>query len=196
MARGSSSNSNASLPDSAGVRKEESATREFPAISQEQYDELKRIAWILHRRLRVRNLTRTALVHDALIKLHTWSKLPPPDDPRFKGFVAQAMRHVLVDAVRRSLCAMHGGGIQHVTLTDRVGKVTMPPVEFLDVNRALDELVEVNARQADAIVYVKFFGYTLEEAAAELNVDSRTVQRHVRAASAWIATKVNKGKES
>jgi RNA polymerase sigma factor (TIGR02999 family) len=196
MAAGWSRSSNPSPPDSPRIREEEAASRQFPDISQEQYDELKRIAWALHRRLPVRNLTRTALLHDALIKLHVWSKLPAPDDPRFKGLVVQAMRQVLVDAVRKSLCAMHGGGIKHVTLTDRVGKVMMPPVEFLDMNRALDELAGVNARQADAFVLMRFFGYTLEETAAQLNVTSRTVQRDLRVASAWIATRVNKGKES
>jgi len=175
---------------------EEFAPHEFVSISPEQYRELKQIAWALHRRLPIRNLTRTALVHDALIKLHAWSKLPPPDDPGFKGRVVQAMRHVLVDAVRKSLCAMHGGGMKHVTLTDRVGKDMMPPVEFLDMNRALDELAEVNARQADAFVYMKFFGYTLEETAALLKVASRTVQRDLRVASAWLASRVGKGKES
>jgi RNA polymerase sigma factor (TIGR02999 family) len=196
MPSASSSGANSIPLDSAGVRKEESASRPFPPISSEQYDELKRIAWALHRRLPVRNLTRTALVHDALIKLHAWSKLPAPEDPRFNGLVVQAMRHVLVDAVRKSLCAMHGGGVKHVTLTDRVGKLMMPPVEFLDVNRALDELAEVSARQADAFVLMKFFGYTLEETAVRLKVTSRTVQRDLRVASAWIATRVNKSKES
>ena len=196
MAGASSGRSNSSSPNSAGVRNQESTSRQFPSISPEQYDELKRIAWALHRRLRVRNLTRTALVHDALIKLHGWAKLPPPNDPRFKGLVAQAMRHVLVDAVRRSLCAMHGGGIKHVTLTDRVGKDMMPPVEFLDVNRALDELAELNPRQADAFVYVNFFGYTVEEAAIQLDVVSRTVQRDLRAVSAWLVSRVRKAEES
>ena len=196
MASESSSGSNSNTSDVAGVGNGEFASRQFPSISEEQYVELKRIAWALHRRLRIRNLTRTALVHDALIKLCAWSKLPPSDDPRFKGLVAQAMRHVLVDAVRKSLCAMHGGGIQHVTLTDHVGKVMMPPVEFLDLNRALDELAEVNARQADAFVYMRFFGYTLEETAAQLKVVSRTVQRDMRVADAWVASRVRNGKET
>lgn len=193
MASEPSGGSNSNSSHSAGTRKQESASHPFPSLSQEQYDELKRIAWALHRRLPIRNLTRTALLHDALVKLHTWSKLPPPGDERFKGHVVQAMRHVLVDAARKSLCAMHGGGLQHVTLTDGVSKVTMPPVEFLDVNRALDELFAMNPRQANAFIYVKFIGYTLEEAAAELNVATRTVQRDVRLATAWIATRVNQG---
>jgi RNA polymerase sigma factor (TIGR02999 family) len=195
MATNSSSSSNPSHPESMGLCPDQSASDQFVSISQEQYEELKRIAWLLHRRLPVRNLTRTALVHDALIKLHAWSKLPPPEDPRFKGLVVQAMRHVLVDAVRKSLCSMHGGGVKHVTLTERAGKVMMPSVEFLDLNRALDELAEASTRQADVIVFVKFFGYTLEETAAQLNVASRTVQRDLRVASAWLASRVHKGKE-
>jgi RNA polymerase sigma factor (TIGR02999 family) len=196
MTASRSSSLNPRPPDSPKVREEEPPLHQFPSISPEQYDELKRIAWALHRRLPVRNLTRTALVHDALIKLHAWSKLPPTDDPRFMGLVVQAMRHVLVDAVRKSLCAMHGGGVKNVTLTERVGRVMMPPVEFLDVNRALDELVEVNARQADAVVYMRFFGYTLEETATQLKVTSRTVQRDLRVASAWLANRVHNVKES
>jgi RNA polymerase sigma factor (TIGR02999 family) len=195
MAAGCPSSSNPSPLDSRGVQEKRAAPRQVGDISQEQYDELKRIAWALHRRLPVRNLTRTALLHDALVKLYAWSKLPPPGDPRFNGLVVQAMRHVLVDAVRKSLSAVHGGGLRHVTLTERAGKVLMPPVEFLDVNHALDELAEVNARQADAFVLMKVFGYTLEETAAQLKVTSRTVQRDLRVASAWLASRLRKSQE-
>jgi len=54
----------------------------------------------------------------------------------------------------------------------------------------------VNARQADAFVYMKFFGYTLEETAAQLEVVSRTVQRDMRVADAWVASRVRNGKET
>jgi RNA polymerase sigma factor (TIGR02999 family) len=195
MASESSRGSNSISPDSAEGQNEETAPRQFPSISQEQYDELKRIAWSLHRRLRVRNLTRTALLHDALLKLHAWSKLPLPDDPRFNGLVAQAMRHVLVDEVRKSLSAVHGGRMKHETFTEQVGKVMMPPIEFLDLNRALDELASANARQANAFFYIRIIGYTLEEAAVQLDVVSRTVQRDMRAAEAWLASRIRKGKE-
>jgi RNA polymerase sigma factor (TIGR02999 family) len=107
------------------------------------------------------------------------------------ALVTRAMRQVLVDAARKRLEVKKGGGIKFVTLTEHAQRTTLSPVEFLDLNRALDELVKMNARHALIVEYTTYYGYTLEETAEMLKLSTKTVQRDLRAANAWLATRVN-----
>jgi len=138
-------------------------------------------------------LNPTALLHEALIKIHSWPKLPVSDDPHFMALTARAMRQLLVDEVRKKAQSKRGGGVKFVPLTDGAQETSLSPAEFLDLNRALDELAEMNARHAMAIEYTVFFGYTTEEAAALLHISAKTVERDLRAANAWLAGKVKAG---
>ena len=185
------------LPDhpDAQVTDFKSAVRDFPQITEHQYSDLVRMARALHWRCPSWTLTPSALTHEALIKLHLWQDLPPANDPHFMAVAARAMRQLLVDAVRKKLYAKHGFGLVFVPLTERAGKEGMTPVEFLDMNRALDELEEMSSRQALAVQYTTFFGYTVDETAAMLGVSGRTLQRDLRAAYAWLLSRVTSGKE-
>jgi RNA polymerase sigma factor (TIGR02999 family) len=194
MASVSSGSSNSFSPTAPGPRNG-AALRLFPSVTPEQYEVLKRMARALHRRCPSWTLTRTALVHEALIKLQAWPNLPPVTDNRFMAVATLAMRQLLVDAVRKKLQVKRGFGLSFVTLTTRVGQASMTPVEYLDLDRALDELEQMNARHAQAFVYTAFFGYTIDETAELLKVTPRTVQRDLRASSAWIASRLSGGKD-
>lgn len=193
MANHSSDNSGPGCGIVEASRKRESVPRPLPSISDREYETMLHMARALHWRCPSWTLNPTALVHEALIKVHGWPDLPPSDDPLFMALVARAMRQLLVDAVRKKLMVKHGFGLRFVQLTERAGKTSLSPVEFLDLNRALDQLAVMNPRHALAIDYVTFFGHTVEEAAARLKVAPRTVQRDLRAASAWLASRVANG---
>jgi len=166
---------------------------QIPPVSSDGYRTLLRMARALHWRCPSWTISPTALVHEVLIKVHAWPGLPSPEDPHFRALAARAMRQVLVDAARRKLQVKNGGGLKFAPLTERARKTTLSPVEFLDLNRALDELEQMNPRHALVVEYTSYFGYTVEEAAALLKVSSKTVQRDLRAANAWLASKVNAG---
>lgn len=193
MTDGPIANSNTNLPDAEAIHENKSATPRLPSVSTEEYQTLLRLARALHRRCPSWTLNPTALAHDALIKVHAWPNLPSSDDPRFFALAARAMRQLLVDAARRKLYAKHGGGLKFVPLTEGAGKVAFSPVEFLDLNRALDELAELNSRHALAVELTEFFGHTLENAAAILRVAPKTVQRDLRTAHAWLACRIRGG---
>lgn len=167
----------------------------FPAVSEQEYEKLLRMAAALHWRCPSWTLNPTALVHSALLKLHAWPNLPPSNDPHFMAVAARAMRQILVDRARKRLNVKHGGELRFVPLTEQAGTSELSPVEFLDLNRALDELAEMNSRHAQVFEYMTFWGYTVEQAAALLGVAARTIQRDIRVANAWIASRVRNGAE-
>lgn len=182
-------------PGSNGPRLNKPSTHGFPQISEKEYRDLVQMARALHRRCPSWTLTPTALTHEALLKLQAWPGMPPPGQTHFMAVAARAMRHLLVDAVRKKLYTKHGFGLKFVPLTERAGKVGMTAVEFLDMNRALDKLDEISPRQAQAVIYSNFFGHTVEEIAALLEVSSRTVQRDLRTANAWLASRIGSSGE-
>jgi RNA polymerase sigma factor (TIGR02999 family) len=186
---------NMKIRDNIVMTSSSTAKPRLSPVSTSEYQTLLRLARALHRQCPSWTLNPTALAHEALIKIHAWPNLPSSDDPHFLALAARAMRQLLVDGVRRKLYAKHGGGLRFVPLTERAGKTALSPVEFLDLNRALDELADLNPRHALAVEYTVFFGHTVEEAAAILKVAPKTIQRDLRAANAWLASRVRNGGE-
>jgi len=168
-------------------------TAHIPPLSSEEYEELLRMARALHWRCPSWTMNPTALLHEAMIKVHAWPKLPSSGDPHFTALAARAMRQLLVDELRKRLQSKRGGGAKFVPLTEEMASASLSPVEFLDLNLALDELADMNPRHAMAIEYTSFFGYTIEETAALLKISTKTVERDLRAANAWLASKVTVG---
>jgi RNA polymerase sigma factor (TIGR02999 family) len=140
------------------------------------YDELKRIA---HQRLRrgeaLTLLNTTSLVHEAWVRLSgregAWQSRA-----HFLGYAAQAMRSVVVDAVRERSALRRGGDLQQVTLV-----TDLPPLggdeEILHVHEALQALDKLDARLARVVELRYFVGLDEVEAAEVLNVSRRTLQR-------------------
>ncbi|MBT9332643.1 ECF-type sigma factor [Paracidobacterium acidisoli] len=169
----------------------QSAPPRIPSLSGDEYKAMLRMAESLHRRCPSWTLSPTALVHEVLIKVHAWPGLPPSSDPHFMALAARAMRQVLVDAARKKLEVKKGGRLKFVPLTERAQRTTLSPVEFLDLNQAMDELAKMNARHGFVVTYTSWFGYTIEEVAEMLKVSTKTVQRDLRAANAWLASRVS-----
>ena len=186
------SSSSAGTNGNSGI---DSGPVHIPCVSAQEYESLLHLARILHRRCPSWTLNPTALAHEALIKIHAWPNLPGSDDPHFVAIAARAMCQLLVDCVRRKLIGKHGGGLKFVPLTEDAANTTLTPLEFLDLNRALDELAAMNPRHALAVEYTTFFGHTLDETSVLLKVTTKTVQRDLRVASAWLATRVRNGAE-
>jgi len=164
----------------------------IPPLSADQRKMLLKIAEAVHKRYPSFTLSPTDVMHEALLKVRAYSSLPPADEPHFMNLMARVMRQVLVDAARKKFGNnKNGKKRQFVPLTDRVLRTSLSPVEFLDLNRALDELEQMEPRHVLAVEYTSWFGYTPEEVAPMLKVSPRTVRRDLRAANAWLASRIN-----
>jgi len=122
-------------------------------------------------------LETTALVHEAYLKLANASPGSWRDEAHFRAVASVAMRQILVDRARARATAKHGAGLTRVSLDDAAIAVDDEPDLLLAIDAALVRLAELSPRLA-RLVELRFYGGLSEaEAAAELGVTVRTVQR-------------------
>jgi RNA polymerase sigma factor (TIGR02999 family) len=138
-------------------------------------------------------LQPTALVHEAYLRL-LGQDAPWKSRAHFFGIAAQMMRRILVDHARRSSAGRRDRKLS-VSLSDVAnadGRLAaeVPPSDavqdVLGVHEALEQLEQLDPRQA-RVVELKFFvGLTIEETAEVLGVSHATVSREWSMARAWL----------
>jgi len=154
------------------------------------YEELRRLASSYLRRERAgHTLQTTALVHEAYERLADRSRVNWRGRAHFFAAAAQAMRRVLVDHARDRGALKRGGGQQRVTLEGLAEFPAGPDLDLEDLialDRALQKLRELHAREAQVLEYRYFAGMTTREIAAFLEVSERTVRDDWTHARAWL----------
>jgi len=134
---------------------------------------------------RFSTLQTTALVNEAFLKLDSGS-FDIASHGHFYALVARIMRQVLVDHARRSSREKRGGGWVRVTM--KIGEVMAndPNIDMLALNDALDRLAETSPRSVSVIELSYFVGLSIDEIAASQDVSTRTIERDLRFARAWL----------
>ncbi len=157
------------------------------------YEELRRIASAVKGRDKSVTLNPTALVHEAWMKLSASPGMKAVSELHFKRMAARAMRQVLIEAARKRNALKRGGANGTVFLTTEFpeplagASQMIVGDELIALDRVLDDLARMNARQA-AMVESRFFGgLEMTEIAELLGVSEATVLRDWRAARAWLA---------
>ena len=150
------------------------------------YDELRKLA--RHKMQSERDghtLQHTALVHEVYLKL-VQTDMSFIDRAHFFATAARAMRQILVDHARTKNRDKRGGAFEKVSLDEAVAGPAAPPVDILDLDRALQRLAELDPRQSEILELHYFGGMTHEEMAAVTGVSPTTIDRELRLAKAWI----------
>ncbi len=104
---------------------------------------------------------------------------------------AEAMRRILVENARRKQRLKHGGDRQRVELSESDVLPTGRDDLLLAIDESLDALTEQNAQAAQLVKLRYFAGLTLPEAAAAIDVSSRTADRLWAYAKAWLHDELN-----
>lgn len=159
------------------------------------YAELRRLA---SRRLRNerpgQTLQTTALVHEAYLRLVGQRHVDWKNRAYFFGAVATIMRRILVDHARRRVRDKRGGGVALLSLDqvpDLEGPTSEPGVDVEALDRALDRLGTIDARQARIVELRYFSGMTIQEVAAVMDISEGTVKRDWTVARAWLFAELN-----
>lgn len=153
------------------------------------YAELRRLAQRQMRRERDGHLLQSAaLVNEAYLRLIASPAVVEwRDRNHFFAVSARLMRQILIDFARAQQTAKRGDGVLHVDAS-QVWEADglAQSLDFVDLDRALTQLAEIEPRLAQ-IVELRFFG-GLEnlEIAAVLGVSEPTVIRGWRTAKAWL----------
>jgi RNA polymerase sigma-70 factor (ECF subfamily) len=163
-------------------------TRLTPLI----YSELRRIAHrYIQREANGHTLQTTALVHETYVRLAQQDKPQWRDRKHFFAATAQVMRHILIDHARRRRYLKHGGEMQRVPMKETWRMSEQRAAELVELDEALTELKQLDARKHNVVELRYFGGLSLEETAAALGISQMTVRRDWRAAKAWLYRRVN-----
>ena len=162
------------------------------------YQELRAMALRHLRRERsAHTLQRTALVHEAFLKLVDQANVDWQGRAQFFGVASQAMRRILVDHARRRSAKKRGVRDEQVDVEqlllaedDDAPRTDGPQldtrVDFEAIDDALHKLEALDADQG-RLVELRFFGgLSIEETAQVVGVSSATVKREWALARAWL----------
>jgi RNA polymerase sigma-70 factor (ECF subfamily) len=161
------------------------AASSIDGLFPEVYRELKTLAlWHLQRERADHTLQATALVHEAYVRLNGRNEFTLCGKGHLLSLVSTAMRQILIDYARRRKAAKRSCDTPWLLLG---GTITIQtPEEFLDLDRALQRLQELDPRGCRLFELHCFCGLPTEELATHLGISERSVRRELAHARAWL----------
>jgi RNA polymerase sigma-70 factor, ECF subfamily len=178
------------------------------------YQELRSLAQRHLRRERPNHtIQRTALVHEAFVRLVNQQSVDWQSRAHFFGLASNLMRRILVDHARARLASKRGGGMTPVSLDEITNpddpEVTGGPArpayaepahidgetddDVTAIDEALTRLGALDERQARIVEMRYFGGLTIEETALAIGISDATVKREWTLARAWLKRELSKG---
>ncbi|MFB9066922.1 ECF-type sigma factor [Pseudofulvimonas gallinarii] len=146
------------------------------AVFDQLYDELKRIAIARVAELGQRDtLSATGLVHEAYLKLIAADQLSLSSRKHFFACAARAMRQILIDRNRGALAAKRGADFERITLSRCDAEAATPAL--LDLDRALDDLEQIDPDLRELVELRYFAGLSLAVIAELRGISLRTAAR-------------------
>jgi RNA polymerase sigma factor (TIGR02999 family) len=151
------------------------------------YHELRsRAGMLMASERRDHTLQRTALVHEAYLKL-VGPGMGFQSRLHFFNAAGLAMRRILVDHASRRNTQKRGGGHARVEFTELDPVDESPePMDWVELDEALKELEKVSSRQHQVVVLRFFSGRTEDEIAQMLGISEKTVRRDWATARVWL----------
>lgn len=148
-------------------------------------------------------LQRTALVHEAFLRMVDQTQVDWQSRSQFFGIASQMMRRILVDHARRRAAAKRGGGAQRVDLdavlaaedadagaapaADAIKASTEDAdVDVEAVHNALERLEALDPDQGKLVELRFFGGLSIQEAAAVMGISPATAKREWATAKGWL----------
>jgi RNA polymerase sigma factor (TIGR02999 family) len=135
-----------------------------------------------------RTLQRTALVHEAFLRLVD-QRVSWQNRSQFYALAAQMMRRIAIDDSRRRRRVKRGADAEKIPIELAgavAGDLDMEPVDAILLDRALTALEAIDPKAA-RIVDLRFFGgLTIEETAEVEGQSISSVKREWAAARAWL----------
>jgi RNA polymerase sigma factor (TIGR02999 family) len=151
------------------------------------YDDLRALA---RRQLARANpgetLAPTALVHEAYMKFADRSAPDAVDRHHFLGIAAHAMRHIVIDHIRRRRAQKRDGGVHLPLESDVADGSGRSSIDLIAMDEALTELERLDARQAKVVELRFFAGLELKEIASMLSTSERTIKRDWQKARSFL----------
>jgi RNA polymerase sigma factor (TIGR02999 family) len=174
------------------------------------YDELRLLARRhMNRERSSHTLQRTALVHEAFLRIVDQKQVDWECRAEFFGLASQVMRNILVDHARRRSAAKRGMHAEHVDIEslirmddvatsigyagDDALRQTSDKIDFEAIDNAVKRL-ETQDPQQGKLVELRFFGgLSIQESAEVMRVSAATLKREWAVARAWLQRELASG---
>jgi RNA polymerase sigma factor (TIGR02999 family) len=134
-----------------------------------------------------------SLVHEAYLRLRKLDRMEWRDRHHFFSFVAAELRHILIDQARVRVAQKRGGSHQRVPLADDLSWVDAAGQDMLDLDRALNELEQLDAGKVRLVELRYLMGCTVPEICELSGTSDATVERHLRFARTWLYDRLHQG---
>jgi RNA polymerase sigma factor (sigma-70 family) len=180
------------------------------------YRELRSLAQRHLRRERPNHtIQRTALVHEAFVRLVSQQSVDWRSRGHFFALASTLMRRILVDHARARLSSKRGGGSPVLSLDEltnpnpndeqeAAGPADIEPIsgqadggdsdeDIAAIDEALTRLAAIDNRQVQIVQMRYFGGLTIEETAQALEISDATVKREWALARAWLKRELSRG---
>lgn len=166
------------------------------AVMPALYAELRRLARSCMQRERSdHTLQTTALVHEAYLRLRGQETVDWKNRAHVLALAARMMRRILIDYADARNRKKRPWKLSRAPLEEDMKASPPPAVDFIDLDRALTRLAELDPQQA-SVVELRFFGgLTIREAAEALGISEATVEREWSTARLWLLRQIG-GRES
>jgi RNA polymerase sigma factor (TIGR02999 family) len=150
----------------------------------------EQLCTLAHRQLshrpQLQTLSTTDLVHEAYLALFGDTELAWSDRSHFFAYAARTMRHILINRTRSRMANKRGGDVNRVDIDDISIGIDGESIALLQLDQALTQLEAEHPRLVQVVELRFFAGRSVEETAALLDVDPRTVKRDWRKARAFL----------
>ena len=139
-------------------------------------------------------LQATALLHEALLRVLKQPESSWRNKAHLISFAGRAMRRILISyGVARTRDKRGGRQLVKLPLDEVLDFCVEKNIHIVAVDEAVEELAQVDPRQAQ-IVELRFFaGLTIEEIAKTLALSPATVKRDWATAKLWLRARLAEG---
>lgn len=151
------------------------------------YERLKAIARIQLRRI-VGNDTfnATELVHETYLKLASDVNASINDESFFCACIANSMRHIIVDNLRKKYRIKRGCEYRKVLHSTIDIGIDEQHSCVVDINNSIRKLGRKNKRAAEVVLFRYFYGFNIKDTAKCLNISEKTVKNDWDYARTWL----------
>jgi len=166
-------------------------TDSFKQLSEILHTEMHRLAiHYMNRERRDHTLQATALVNEAYLRLVDVD-IGFTNKHHFMSIAGRTLRRILVDHARAANCEKRGRCESVITLNEAKLSGAEDGADILELNDAMDALSQFDSRKAQVVELNFFAGLSAEELAPLLNISSRTAERDLKFAKAWLYSELS-----
>jgi RNA polymerase sigma factor (TIGR02999 family) len=141
------------------------------------YGELRRLADRELHRYPGAGVSPTTLVHETYLNLVGREGVAFADRARCLGYLARAMRGLLIDFARRQQAMKRGAGFHITQINTQIGERHDEDESMIRLSEALDELGKHDPQLAEVVDLKYFCGFSFADIAKLRGISERTVQR-------------------